>query len=884
MGSGSPQHTWESRFYVARSWAVVVALGLLLCARSAIAEDTAVVPPLAKAPLRLAVAPFANHSDAKALDWLVAGAPFEFAEKSETLLHLMPAYDALVVPATRVDETAASVAAFAAAHRADLVLTGYAERPNWELRVGATLWHIGRTGPKVIAETSRQGPMPAYHRMLGEIATELWSTAAAPPWTLVGSITPAMALRFERALALDIYAVTLLGRGLGYLTGALGPVDLVAAERDLKKAVFVAPTLVEGQRMLGELWTRMALLPKAEPGLVAKAGGKFSYATDLRADYPAALRSAGLFAQRTGNYRDAVDLLRALAIAQPWDIEVRFALGDSAWRAGDVALAQQQLDIVIGQTPTHVPALRVLALMAATRGDAAAYIAGLQLVAAQVPEDLDVKSDLAGAYTASGRWLDARGQLQQIIAKRPTDLVVWLRLADNFGQTNQRDDQLGALVRANAANPAARQIVAQYQAQLLFTIGKLAEADALYLALARERSFMGITLLPGAVEQARAAIAYAAGKFEVTTKLAKAGITLAPRHLPIRLTLIAALLQRRQVDEAAIALRLALTGWPADVTLHYFAGLIAAYAGDFDRARAEFAATLGLRRDFAPAQRAVAAINAGAVASLTVDYRPTPLQIWGGGRELGDALIAYAEHMAQLAATRANHQNSVLILLAELGRGPLAVERAKPSTGRSCPIGRVAPLWQISKDSLTHYAAIGLALEAQFGFLERHRIIGLGAALPLDQQQRLALIPREFALVMREIAELRAQWERGVLPELRNVNCSEALLDVAARDPSSYPRGDVKPASPPPAVIDARPPPTVKFKIDNTNCRVAVAVWLDGRPLGTVERKSIATFNAPTGQHTLCLLSPSSPPCGDRGTVRQLYLHEGSAVSMRCPV
>lgn len=169
--------------------------------------------------------------------------------------------------------------------------------------------------------------------------------------------------------------------------------------------------------------------------------------------------------------------------------------------------------------------------------------------------------------------------------------MVWLRLADNFGQTNQRDDQLGALVRADAANPAARQIVAQYQA-LLFTIGKLAEANALYLALARERSFMGITLLPGAVEQARAAIAYAAGKFEVTTKLAKAGITLAPRHLPIRLTLIAALLQRRQVDEAAIALRLALTGWPADVTLHYFAGLIAAYAGDFDRARAEFAATL----------------------------------------------------------------------------------------------------------------------------------------------------------------------------------------------------------------------------------------------------------------------------------------------------
>lgn len=72
-----------------------------------------------------------------------------------------------------------------------------------------------------------------------------------------------------------------------------------------------------------------------------------------------------------------------------------FALGDSAWRAGDVALAQQQLDIVVGTTPTHVPALRVLALMAATRGNTATYIAGLQLVAAQVPEDLDMKSNIA---------------------------------------------------------------------------------------------------------------------------------------------------------------------------------------------------------------------------------------------------------------------------------------------------------------------------------------------------------------------------------------------------------------------------------------------------------------------------------------------------------
>ncbi len=850
----------------------------------AMAQNVAAVPPLAPPPLRFAVAPFANHSGAKALDWAVAGAPFEIAEKTEALLHLMPAYDALVVPATRVDETAASVAAFAAAHGAAVVITGYIERPNWELRIGATLWHIGASGPKVIAETSRQGPMPDYHRLLGEVATELWSAAAAPPWRLSAPISSAIALGFERKLALDIYAVTLLGRGLGYLSGTLGPVDFVAAERDLKKAVFIAPTLVEGQRLLGELWSRMALLPNAVPGLASKAGGKFSYATDLRATYAAALRGAAAFARRGGKYRDAVDLLRQLAIAQPWDIDVRFNLGDAAWHAGNIDLAQAQLDVVIARTPTYVPALRLLALMAATRGDAAAYIAGLQRVAAQVPADLEVKSDLAGAYAASGRWLDARDQLQQIIVKRPNDLVVWLRLADNFGQTNQPDEQLSALARAGAANPLANSVVAHYQAQLLFAIGRFGQADALYQTLARDKKFASDKAMRGAVEQGRAAIAYAGGKFTDTIALATTAMTMAPRQLPIRLTLIAALLQRRQIDEATMALRLALAQWPADVTLHYFAGLIAAFNGDANLARAEFAATLGLRRDFAPAQRAVGALNAGVAATLAVDFQPMPLTIWGGGRELRTALAAFTDLALQLAAARATHQNAVLLLLAELGRGPRAVERAKPSSSRACPVGRVAPLWKSSKDSLALYASIGAELEAQFGYLDRHRRIGLGVALPLDQQQRIDQTPHDFAVVLSEIAELRAQWERGVLPELRYVNCSEGLLEAAAREPSAYPRGDAKPAAPPPATVAARPPLTVKFKIDNTNCPVAVAVWLDGQPLGVVESKSLTTFNAPTGQHTLCLLTPTSPPCGDRGTVRQLYLHDGSSVSMRCPV
>lgn len=857
---------------------------MLLQADGASAEKRD-IPPLATAtPLRFAVAPFANHSGAKALDWLVAGAPFELAEKTEALLHLMPAYDALVVPATRVDETAPSVAAFAAAHQADLVITGFAERPNWELRVGATLWHIGKSGPKVIAETSRQGQQADYHRMLGEVAAELWSNAATAPWSLTPPMTPAIAAGFERKLAPDIYAVTLLGRGLGYFTGALGSVDLVAAERDLKKAVFVAPTLVEGQRMLGELWSRMALLPNAEAGLANRAGGKFAYATDLRADYPAALRGAAAFATRSGKHAQAVELLRQLAIAEPWNLDVRFALGDAAWQAGDAKLAQAQLEIVVGRKPNHVPALRDLALMAAARGDALAYIAGLERVAAAVPADMDVKSDLASAYTASSRWVDARAQLQQVVAKRPTDVVGWLRLADNLAQTNERNEQLAALDRATSAAPAAASVINHYRGQLYFTLGRYAEADQVYQALSRDRAFAADPTMRGVVEQARAAIAFANGAYPAAAGFARAAVAAAPRLLAVRITLLAILLRQRDTDAALAALQPALDAWPADPTLHYFAGLAAALRSELDTARSEFTAALGLQRDFAAAQRALTALNAGAVNTFDVDVRPPPMEMWGGAREIGSAYAVYSERTAQLAATRARHQNGVLVLLAELGRGPLAVERAKPTGNRACPIGRVAPLWKNAKDSLVRYNQLGSQVETQFRYLERHRKLGLGAALPLDLRLRLDALPREFGVIVSEIAELRAQWERGVVAELRYLNCTDALLDAAVRDPSAYPRGDVTAAPPPPAIHEARPAPTVKFSVDNKNCPVAVTVWLDGQPLGTVDAKSLATFSAPTGQHTLCLLTPSSPSCGDRGTVRQMYLHDGSSISMRCPL
>ncbi|MEJ7604637.1 MAG: hypothetical protein WKG01_42685 [Kofleriaceae bacterium] len=219
------------------------------------------VPPWRASPPRFAVAPFENHSNARAYDWLVAGAPFEIAQKTEDVLGLEPTGGPLHVTAQHIEPEPEPVATFGAARDAPWVITGWADRPSWQLRVALTLWKL--SGPatartaEVAAESQRIGEVKAYHQLLGEALGEIWNKGGV-------TVDLARSARLQRPLATDVYAVNLMSRGLGYLTGALGAVNLKAAQHDLERAVFIDPKCFEAQRLDGELYTLLATLdPKA---------------------------------------------------------------------------------------------------------------------------------------------------------------------------------------------------------------------------------------------------------------------------------------------------------------------------------------------------------------------------------------------------------------------------------------------------------------------------------------------------------------------------------------------------------------------------------------------------------------------------------------------
>jgi hypothetical protein len=79
------------------------------------------------------------------------------------------------------------------------------------------------------------------------------------------------------------------------------------------------------------------------------------------------------------------------------------------------------------------------------------------------------------------------------------------------------------------------------------------------------------------------------------------------------------------------------------------------------------------------------------------------------------------------------------------------------------------------------------------------------------------------------------------------------------------------------------PASTATFFVDNGQCETTLRVILDGVFLGEVDAGTKAAFQALAGQHSLCLLGADAPvECGDTGTIRTAYIHNGWSIGLHC--
>jgi Flp pilus assembly protein TadD len=835
------------------------------------------VPPWQPPPARFAVAPFENRSNLKVLDWLIAGAPFEISQKTEAVLGLEPTGGRLHVGGAAVEPEPGPVAAFAATRDASFVITGWVERPNWQLRIGIALWTVTGGTAVVAAETQRTGEPKTYHQLLGEALGEVWSKGGI-------TVDAARGQRLQRMLSNDLYAVNLMGRGLGHLTGAIagqatpagpptpGEKELKLAEHDLGRAVLIDPKLFEAQRLLGELFLSIAA---GDPKLTARAYWKFNYANDLAPDDIASIRAAATGAVQTGKHEAALALWRKLTIRRPWDLDARYELGAALWRTGDPGGAEKQLEQVTARRPDHLAARRVLVLIHGSRSDTPKLVRELEAIAARAPDDLEIKADLASAYGALSQWDKAVTALEAIALVRTGDVALQVRIGDAQRKRGDLDGALAAYARASRLAPESSW-PAYAAAQALFDAGKLGEANRAYTNLQRYRDD-----LPAA-EQALGAIALLQNRPADAAWYLRRAVLAAPRNAATWRALIAAELGRRDPATALRDAAAALPSWPGDAQLRYLTGV--AYAMLDERADARRELSAAAEREPASqaasaARAALAALDAG--ATIAPSFTPELVRPWGDADALARALERHAAIEQAMAQSRAAYQRQVLGVLGALRRGPLAPVKGDPV--RRCPIARVAAGWAAAQRELAASARLGVDLEATWRFIARHDEAGATAALMPNTRTLVAAARKASRIALADAAELRAEWARAVVPELRAVGCNDRLLAAAVADPARYRFGDDDRPESIPATQPPRPRPRATFYVDNRECIDPVEVWIDGAQLGQVAPGRRSALVADGGERTLCLLVPGAPQCGDRGTVRQVYLHDGWSVKMHCP-
>ncbi len=829
------------------------------------------VPVWTANPPRFAVVPFENHTGQKTSEWMTWGAPFELAEKTEAVVGMMPTAPPFFVGATEVPADPGPVADFARTQDATWVMTGWFDRVNLDMRLDVVLWHVVGGKAKVAKESQRQGPPAAYHRLVGEALAELWSVA-----------DPVKAQKLGRALAIDLYAVNLMGKGLGHLLAglALPPdpkpsatsprnVELAGAKHDLERAVFIDPKCFEAQRLLGEL--ELAENP-GDPKAAARAAGKFNYASDLAPDDIGALRAAALATAASGKWELASEMFRRLVTRQPWDLEARYQLGAALWHVGDVDAAARQLDQVVAHAADHLPARRVLALIHASRSDTPKLVAELEAIAARAPDDLEVKADLASAYAALGKWDRAATTLEVIAAARPNDLALLVRIADVHQMQHDLEGALAWYARAQKVAPESS-YPAFASAQALYDAGKLPEANHAYTGLQRWKDD-----LPAA-EQALGAIALRQGRADDAAWYLRRAAREAPRSLMTWQTLIAAELTRKDAATARKLVDRAREFWPLDADLRYLDAIAHNLAGERDETRVALVAALDARRDHPAARTALAAFDAGGTIGL--EFAPELVRPWGDTAGYQRTLDEFTLIASSMGLTRVLYQNAVLEMLGELGIGPHA--KVKPGSVKACPLSRLAPHWAIGNETLARYTRLGDELEARYRYIARHDDIGASAALLPNARTQVAGAKKTFRTALADIGELRAEWTRSLGPELRAVGCTDRLLAAAVADPARYHiiEGDQPVVVP--TTTAPRPRARATFYVDNTECNEAVDVWIDGAQLGHVPPKHASALVADGGERALCLIVPGAAPCGDRGTVRQVYLHDGWRVTLHCP-
>jgi hypothetical protein len=308
-----------------------------------------------------------------------------------------------------------------------------------------------------------------------------------------------------------------------------------------------------------------------------------------------------------------------------------------------------------------------------------------------------------------------------------------------------------------------------------------------------------------------------------------------------------------------------------------------------------------------------AAGKAGGPSDTTVvpfrtEAQPRVDAVFGDAGALRQSVDRFLGLQSDMERVRDDFSNAVHETLAALASTSGAGGGPAHGAAAACPAATAAPYGRALAAG-TRYLLLGQQLQAHYREIRRADDLGDAAALTPDYRVKIKKARELHQRLLDDYREMRVAFYDQLGAEMRHAGCktgpkAAAPVDVVGPQPPSpsdasawtmdEPAADepapAAPAPAPRAKAEAPPPagatmaaPAIWIDVDNTLCAQPTRVSVDGQSLGEVGPRKKSSVRTHAGPREVCALPESDPrSCGDPGTIRRAYLHEGWSLTVHC--
>ena len=305
--------------------------------------------------------------------------------------------------------------------------------------------------------------------------------------------------------------------------------------------------------------------------------------------------------------------------------------------------------------------------------------------------------------------------------------------------------------------------------------------------------------------------------------------------------------------------------------------------------------------------------NATAIIPFRTEVQPRIDAVFGDAASLRLSVDRFLGLQTDMERVRDEFSTAVHETLTALASN--VDPNAKPTAASAvCPTATASP-YARALAAGAKYLLLGQQLQGHYRDIRRADDLGDAAALTPDYRVKIKKARELHQQLLDDYREMRVAFYDQLGAEMRHAGCKTGKPDklgqaavVAAdgtaapppnpSDPSAWTMDDPGAGDEPPAVVigpvapaaKAVPAPAVTMAapsiwidVDNTLCAQPTRVSVDGQPLGEVGAHKKTAVRTHAGPRELCALPASDArACGDPGTIRKAYLHEGWSVTVHC--